>query len=425
MADTPFKIQMNQDGAILKTSSSSDETFIVMPDYIKLEKASYPRMAVNPIEPWTEEDSPPEDYGKNIIDTTFEEQEYYTFYCDSVEWDGKYETINRTGNGSAESPWKNLYHALSMIDKISDRLCCRSLFRILVSGIVRKPSNTIYFSRHCNVLDFSRAVVVEPTSIYAYSGLILNIVVNNVDKVGTSIIEAESLFNISMTGTEPEYDFILRCKAIASVNCSMHLTIGGGCIKDITASYFNLVNTCASNITALDKSEGYVEGSILFDSKLSGLQFKNSYVYRTEIYAYVYDESSFLLCNSCFIYQSFIETDMTPVDYKHMNGVVMAIEPSGSFFCETNINSVFHEAPCYIASSVVVCAVGYYPNGYTILSKCQVAISLSFIPEFREGFFLVCPIVEESTTTVKDCVLIGETTYGDAEAAEAAIRGCI
>ena len=114
-----YSIQMNQDGAILKTSKTAEESFLVMPDYIKLEKASYPRMTVNPIEPWTEEDSPPEDYGKNVIDDTFEEDWYYTFYCDSVEWDGNEETLDKSGNGSKENPWRNFTVALANICSIS------------------------------------------------------------------------------------------------------------------------------------------------------------------------------------------------------------------------------------------------------------------------------------------------------------------
>ena len=105
MDKRPFKIRMNPDGAILKIKEYGEDTFSVMPDYITLEKASYPRMLKAELNVWDEEISPPENYGENIIDDTFEESLYYTFYCDSVSWDGNYETQDKSGNGSKENPW--------------------------------------------------------------------------------------------------------------------------------------------------------------------------------------------------------------------------------------------------------------------------------------------------------------------------------
>jgi hypothetical protein len=131
-----YNIQMNQNGAILKTSKTAKESFLVMPDYIKLEKASYPRMIVNPIEPWTEEDSPPEDYGKNVIDDTFEEDWYYTFYCDTTRNSSK-------NNGSSEEPFTNFYTAVSKVKKFFEYICCNDTpVRLMVKGSIQLKGRT-------------------------------------------------------------------------------------------------------------------------------------------------------------------------------------------------------------------------------------------------------------------------------------------
>jgi hypothetical protein len=154
---------MNQDGAILKTSKTAKESFLVMPDYIKLEKASYPRMTVNPIEPWTEEEPPPEDYGKNIIDDTFEEGWYYTFYCDTTR-------TSSERNGSFEEPYTNFYTAIDRIKSFSMYVCCNTIsIRLVVKGSIRlkvKNYGTNSFEGLNFIIDCSEAEFYHTSPAY-------------------------------------------------------------------------------------------------------------------------------------------------------------------------------------------------------------------------------------------------------------------
>jgi hypothetical protein len=135
MSDRPFKIQMNQAGAILKIENSTLDRFNIIPDYIELEKASYPKMQVNAGEPWTDIDPPPEDYVEKVVDDTLEEDVYYTFYCNSYIQDD--DTLDLSGNGSQENPWRNFFHALLCIEEWIKVSCCnKTKFRLLVSGEV-------------------------------------------------------------------------------------------------------------------------------------------------------------------------------------------------------------------------------------------------------------------------------------------------
>ena len=140
MSDRPFKVQMNQDGAILKPSKTEGSSFHVIPDYIKLEEAAYPRMSAIDITPWVEETPPDENYGKHVIDTTIEVNKYYTFYCEIPENSEISDNIDTSGDGSMENPWKNFIVALNKLSEYKAYACCHPL-RLIVKGDVYYPSS--------------------------------------------------------------------------------------------------------------------------------------------------------------------------------------------------------------------------------------------------------------------------------------------
>ena len=75
-----------------------------------------------------------ENYGENLIVATEQKVKAWTFYCDSVEWDDNalwgntsseekrncLKTVNKSGDGSKENPWRNVNYALQKLECLAD-----------------------------------------------------------------------------------------------------------------------------------------------------------------------------------------------------------------------------------------------------------------------------------------------------------------
>lgn len=63
----------------------------------------------------------------------------FSFYCESVSWDGKKETLQCAGDGSEEAPFLNVNYALEVIYCIVSRTCFTIPVILHVSGVVDYP----------------------------------------------------------------------------------------------------------------------------------------------------------------------------------------------------------------------------------------------------------------------------------------------
>ena len=95
-----------------------------------------------------------ENYGENLIVATEQKVKAWTFYCDSVEWDDNalwgntsseekrncLKTVNKSGDGSKENPWRNVNYALQKLECLADRTCCQ-YFQLIITG---KVNYTVY-----------------------------------------------------------------------------------------------------------------------------------------------------------------------------------------------------------------------------------------------------------------------------------------
>ena len=172
----------------------------------KKELYSYPSMKTRAVSPWTKETPPPEDYYDNIIDDSLEENSFITFYCDSIYWDGNESTMNKTGNGSAESPWRNLFYALdnmSVISKVID--CC--YYRIVISGVVNYlcigwDDRTFSVNGRKVYLDFTNADVLAEygaCDLIIRNSVFINLSIRNIsDDIGIIRIVGSKLYNIQI-----------------------------------------------------------------------------------------------------------------------------------------------------------------------------------------------------------------------------------
>ena len=53
---------------------------------------------------------------KELCIVEYNEQDALTFYCDSIEWNGNYAEMDRSGYGSKENPWRNVRYALHILN---------------------------------------------------------------------------------------------------------------------------------------------------------------------------------------------------------------------------------------------------------------------------------------------------------------------
>lgn len=106
---------------------------------IKREPVTLYRLIENKVPEWTKSSSPPKDYGSNCLEVYKKEVMAFTVYCNSVSWDGKEDTMDKTGNGSASSPFRNVNYALKALGcyrSIAECPKCNFYIRLVVSGVV-------------------------------------------------------------------------------------------------------------------------------------------------------------------------------------------------------------------------------------------------------------------------------------------------
>lgn len=135
-------------------------TFVIPKSY---EPFIYHKFTIKIPEPWENEDgspkeeSVPEDYGKDLVTVTDEEQYAFTFYVNSVSWDDSElrksdseTTLDKQvaclnardtgGDGTAGNPWKNLTYALDQISCIEAGAiceeCANKFIRIVITGTI-------------------------------------------------------------------------------------------------------------------------------------------------------------------------------------------------------------------------------------------------------------------------------------------------
>ena len=437
-----YSIQMNQDGAILKTSKTAKESFLVMPDYIKLEKASYPRMIVNPIEPWTEEDPPPEDYGKNVIDDTFEEDWYYTFYCDSVEWDGDEATLDKSGNGSKENPWRNFWHAMTTIHDYVTHTCCSQNFRVIVRGIVKDvaPSTFTGMLYDINfkwrvIVDFSDAEISDTEDkltkkamdYFSYLFIVgMNYKLNNAChlyhyKLYNSRVYGDGDLYISYS-TLYEVEFDCNVISIHNYSYGTKLKIKG---KGEVSCYEGVLSNC----TVYGCLES--ENAILIDCICHGIQHYGNHEYDIPKYSYrcefditnhlddkfkIYDELG--ISGMCYIYDTTLS--ITAIVDVYVDNIIAIRSISDAdyhspFFCNCKIytNIMYNY-------SIGKTQYSFYAYGILlaqgVLKDCLIAIQgdLPQITSSSSSRAYMCPLYRNhnSGAVLMNCQLQGFKSIG-------------
>lgn len=402
-----YRIQMNQDGAILKGSTLEEARFNVLPDYIKLEKASYPRMTVTPIEPWTEAYLPPSDHGKDIIDTTIEENSYYTFYCNSIAWDGSPETIDRGGNGSRESPWRNLFVALEEIRKYDRIICCNPI-RLIVSGIV-----TPYYTSRV-VCSYKGTVVIDCTDAelhtQGYQGTAYNTYVGNALFVNlTAYVDISSEFQwscynlrcIVTDGTPYIYIKTIAHGEIIANRGNIHVSIAksitiidaSGFSSDIiTESSIQCYGACFCNAayhSIIEESLTTLDGN--FYSRLPYYCYNVKWTCNSTFYAPHYTKESFWYACDLYI------TDSTP-HYRFKQSYI-SIEKSYMYECTYKVSCRL-DVPRVIGGSVMYAVA----STDSLFNACNIAMN-GDVNGDTDTWGLLCPMAMDKSTILLDCVL--------------------
>ena len=76
----------------------------------------------------------PEDFGKDSLVIVPYVVKPFVFYCDSIEWDGNIDNMDKSGDGTKENPWRNVNYALYRLQCIIDTCC--DYIQLKVSGIL-------------------------------------------------------------------------------------------------------------------------------------------------------------------------------------------------------------------------------------------------------------------------------------------------
>ena len=195
-----------------------------------------------------------ENYGENLIVATDQKVKAWTFYCDSVEWDDNalwgntsseekrncLKTVNKSGDGSKENPWRNVNYALQKLECLADRTCCQ-YFQLIITG---KVNYTVYcFSDY----------YLTPVDSYFENRVILDF--SNADmSINRSDIEAIAFYKLRDV-------YIKNCQELRRKHVITALVTGKGRRScDISLAYygfaelFDVVET--GSPSGPDKPEG-------------------------------------------------------------------------------------------------------------------------------------------------------------------------
>ena len=432
----PYIIPMTASGAIAEGKSA-----YVVPDGIKLERASYPRMIPNPIQPWTNEDSPPASYGTNILDDSFEEDWYYTFYCDSVSWDGDSSTMDTSGNGTEDNPWKNLHHALLQMRCMIQSSCCRK-FRIMVSGVVDYSfynSDMLPASYRLNskniVLDFTDCLCKNGIVCnYITNALFFNVVweINDLDAFYAFQI-AGNIYNMSINVSRYTFYTGYTGKIIYLYGNISHLNVENG---KISCDGYIKDATCNS----LSDSYGYFDGYVYnlvsnflpstgypYDIYLSGI-FTNCSFDISPISNFVPIRTSGYFFRCSFSYaRNILNQGSGELD-------VYAIYSNGSYFYDCSISGEFdtERSQCNLYGV----GKGYGSNG-SYFNNCIIDVKATYSGETSSCASMYCgcllnyyysdPASYRTNTMLKGCTLsfqISGSYYKDCTSSTSCFVGC-
>lgn len=127
-------IPMTQSGAILGSPGQyKSPPFLFTSKWERGSVTLYDFVRKKPVIP----DNPseiPEDFGKDSLTLVPFVVKPFVFYCDSIEWDGNIDNMDKSGDGTKENPWRNVNYALYRLQCIIDTCC--DYIQLKVSGIV-------------------------------------------------------------------------------------------------------------------------------------------------------------------------------------------------------------------------------------------------------------------------------------------------
>ena len=396
-----------------------------------LEPFTLPKFVVKIPEPWVKEgeeppkDNPPENYGSDLITIKNEEIMAYTFYVDSVPWDDTdmwrsgatqeeknacYASMDKSGDGSKEKPWRNVCYAL-------DKLNC--VLEQQVYGRWTVGDNTLYGPRYrcpcmhirlvltgtinytvCRFTESSRLASFndgDNKPIVIFDGSSTKIEVERsveyfLSSYGIYACYNSYFYNCTVTTTASDsvdystnYYGIYSCDNSYFYNCTMTIT----CTAISTSSYgdcniygiFNCDNSYFYNctVTSFSLSDNYPADIISYGIyNCSDSYFYNCSVTSTAT-AYATDNDSYgiLDCNNSYFYNCTVTATST------------SINSYGIFDCN---NSYFYNCTVTITATN---SVEYFPNSFSI-SGCS------------NSYFYNCTVTTTAISTDYNC----DDSYG-------------
>ena len=99
----------------------------------------------------------PEDFGKDSLVIVPYVVKPFVFYCDSIEWDGNIDNMDKSGDGTKENPWRNVNYALYRLQCIIDTCC--DYIQLKVSGIVNYLIYPNMFFRPAYIYGRNRLII--------------------------------------------------------------------------------------------------------------------------------------------------------------------------------------------------------------------------------------------------------------------------
>ena len=248
----------------------------------------------------------PEDFGNDSLVIVPYVVKPFVFYCDSIEWDGNIDNMDKSGDGTQENPWKNINYALYQLKCILEESC--DYIQLKVSGIMNYVINiSEYFGTYiygkkrliiswdniqieyhggwlvtgvqeAHFIDFNTEINLSIKSFYGFSG--------------------ENLYfynaNIKIIDTFDDYDWnrtieIFHCPYSNFYNCDITSSVKQG-------DYIRIFNYCSySNFCNIEFD--------LFHGKAFN-ECNNSYFYDIDIYGDLQIEGEYFtgiypVCEDC------------------------------------------------------------------------------------------------------------------------------
>ena len=359
----------------------------------------------------------PEDFGKDSLVIVPYVVKPFVFYCDSIEWDGNIDNMDKSGDGTKENPWRNVNYALYRLQCIIDTCC--DYIQLKVSGIVNYLIYPNMFFRPAYIYGRNRLIISGINFNLTFTREMCDLfswLISGIEKTYFIDFNAEIvLANDDFNGFGGNYLYFYNSK-IKITDAYTGDDNRGISVFDVY--YSNFYDCNVDVITAEEGNGGYY--IYIFNSN-SYSNFYHCEIKLTAGYAFYYCDHSYFYDIQVAFEENYSVTEVPNRYYFHHN------HDSIFYKCQCIGNSLIHRDPGWGSGATYNIASFFVYNYRSAFINCaidhkalnndyittQVRASATLFSENDNSCFYNCEAELEATVYGTDGTYIDLNGYGN------------